>query len=139
MADVTFKRNVGFAFAAGRNESQEFGNTFFIRRVFTETFFQHVAEQGPELVVIGGSVGGKVFQHGKNTLCRTVADDAKITGLLKNFTAYVQRKIFGIDHAFNEAQIVRQQLVGVIHNEDTFNVELHAVHIFSVPKVKRSG
>ena len=34
---------------------------------------------------------------------------------------------------------MRKQLVRVIHNEDTFNVEFHAVHIFSVPKVKRGG
>ena len=34
---------------------------------------------------------------------------------------------------------MRKQLVRVIHNEDTFHVQLHAMYVFSVPKVKRSG
>jgi len=46
--------------------------------------------------------------------------------LLQEFARDVQRQVAGIDHALDEAQVQRQELLGVVHDEHAPHVQLKA-------------
>src|SRR5207248_9556878 len=48
----------------------------------------------------------------------------------------VQRQIARIDDAAHEAQIRRQQLFRGVHDEDSTDVQLHAVTLIPVPEIE---
>src|SRR5690606_10913224 len=87
--------------------------------------------------VLLGLVLGQIFQQGQDALGTTFADSANITAFLQDFTRNVQRQVGRIDHTAHKAQVSRQQLLGVVHDEYAFHVQLHATASIAVPQVKR--
>src|SRR5690606_16113035 len=77
------------------------------------------------------------FDKRENPFCRTFANSFYIAAFLKDFARHVKRQIRRIDDSPNEAQIVGQQLLGVVHDEDTLDVQLDAAAAFAVPQVER--
>ena len=61
-----------------------------------------------------------------------LADDLQDLALLERFTRDVQRKIFGIDDALDEAQVFGDQLLAVVHDENMTNVQLDVVSFLLV-------
>ena len=60
-----------------------------------------------------------------------------IAVLLQDLAAHIQRKIFAVDDAAHEAQILRQKLLGVVHDEDALHIELHARLVFRLVEIER--
>src|ERR1035441_2586038 len=58
--------------------------------------------------------------------------------LLEYFAADIERKVFAIDDAANKAQILGQKFPGVVHDEDTFYLELDANLVFCLVEVEGS-
>ena len=50
----------------------------------------------------------------------------------------VERKIFAVDDAADEAQVLRQQVLGVVHDEDALDVELDAALVVGLVEIERS-
>jgi hypothetical protein len=59
---------------------------------------------------------------------------------LKHLTRDVQGQIFGIDDTLDEVQPFGDELLAVVHNEDTTDVELDVVHLLtSLEEIERSA
>ena len=81
---------------------------------------------------------GDGLQFGENLLDARGADAGEHAVLLQDFAADVERKVFAVDDAANEAQILRQKLLGVVHDEDALDVELYAALVFGLVEIERS-
>ena len=145
--------------AAGAGKAQELGQTLAVGKVFAQAFFQHRAKGGVELAVFAffglvfgiDHVGhgviassrlvfvvlGQVFQHSQHALGRAFADGFDVAAFLQQLAADVERQIGRINHAFDKAQVARQQRLGVVHDEDALDVQLDAGLFVAVPQVKR--
>ena len=75
--------------------------------------------------------------HGQHAARVAFADGFDVAALLEQLAADVQRQIGRIHHAFDKAQIARQQLLGVVHDEHAPHVELDAGFLRAVPQVLR--
>jgi hypothetical protein len=80
---------------------------------------------------------GQVFQHGQHPLGAAIADGLDVAAFLQQLAADVQRQVGRVDHALDEAQVGRQQGLGVVHDEDALDVELDAGLLVAVPQVHR--
>jgi len=68
----------------------------------------------------------QIFQHAQHALGAAFADGFDVAAFLQQLAAHVQRQVVGIDHAFDKAQVARQQRLGIVHDEDAFDVQLQA-------------
>jgi hypothetical protein len=57
---------------------------------------------------------------------------------LQYLAADIERKVFAVDDSANEAQILRQKLLRIVHDEHALHVELYANLVFRLIKIKRS-
>jgi hypothetical protein len=60
-------------------------------------------------------------------LHEVLADDLKDLVLLESLTRDVERQVLGIDDTFDEVEVLGDQILAVIHNEDTSDVELDVI------------
>ena len=67
---------------------------------------------------------GEQFQDFFNNV---FLDDFENLVLLQEFSGNVKRKIFRIDDSLNEAEAVRDQILAVVHNEDSSDVEFDVI------------
>ena len=79
----------------------------------------------------------QVFQHAEYALGRAIADRFDIAAFLQDFTRDIQRQIVGINHTFDEAQIDWHQLLGVVHDEHAFDIQLDAAALVAIPQIER--
>ncbi len=100
----------GEAFHCCGLEADEFEKRFAIGEVAVEAFFERTVIFGDELQILLGRVGCDVLQLGKNLLNAGGADACEDAILLQDFAADVERKVFAVDNAAHEAQILRQEL-----------------------------
>ena len=69
-----------------------------------------------------------------------LADDLQLAILLQDLARDVQRKIVGVDHAFNEAQVGRHEIAALVHDEDALHIKLQAaLHLGAVEVEGRLG
>ena len=85
-----------------------------------------------------GLVGCDVLEFGEDLLDAGGADAGEDAILLEDFAADVEGEIFAVDDAADEAQILRQQLLGVVHDEDALDVELDADLVLGLVEIERS-
>ena len=85
-----------------------------------------------------GLVGRDVLQLGKDLLDAGSPDAGEHAVLLQDFAADVERQIFAVDDAANEAQVLRQKLLRVVHDEDALYVELYAALVLGLVEIERS-
>ena len=57
--------------------------------------------------------------------------------VLQDLARHVQRQIVGIDQTTHEAQVVRHELLGIVHDEHALHVQFQAVLVIAVPHVPR--
>ena len=60
-----------------------------------------------------------------------------VARLLQDLARDVQRQVVRVDHALDEAQVGRHQLLGVVHDEHALDVQLDAAALVAVPQVER--
>lgn len=99
--------------------------------------FQHQTELLPEFLVAFGVVFGQLVQHLQHTLGQRAAQVLRHAAVLQDLARHVQRQIVGIDQATHEAQVVRHELLGVVHDEHALHIQLQAVLVIAVPHVPR--
>ena len=73
----------------------------------------------------------------QHALGRAFADRLHVAAFLQDLARDVQRQVGRIDHALDEAQVGRHQLLGVVHDEDALDVQLDAGALLAVPQVER--
>jgi hypothetical protein len=76
-----------------------------------------------EIVLVLGDLSDKF----KALLHKVLADDLKNLVLLQSLTRDVERQVLGVDDTLDEVEIFGDQILAVIHNEDTPDVELDVV------------
>ena len=121
----------------GRGETQQLSNRLLIRAVLRRAFFQHQAKLLPEGLIFFRIVFGQFFQHLQRAFAQRGAQVAGNAAVLQNFTRHVQRQIVGVDEAADKAQIVRHELLGVIHDKHALHVQLQAMLVIAVPHIPR--
>ncbi len=84
-----------------------------------------------------GLVFSDVLQLGEDLLDAGGADAGEDAILLQDLAADVERKILAVDDAANEAQVLRQELLGVVHDEDAFYVKLDAGLVLGLVEIER--
>jgi hypothetical protein len=82
-----------------------------------------------------GIVGGHVFDHAQHALGAAFADGLDGAAFLQQLARDVERQVGRIHHALDEAQVGGHQRLGVVHDEDALDVELHARGLVAVEHV----
>src|SRR6185312_5278403 len=124
-ADVVVQRDaLRGAVALGAGEAQQPGDALAVVGVFADAFLERVAEglvEGGEFLRL---VLGQLLDQVEYALDAGSLDALELAIVLQDLAADVERQVVGVDHAAHEAQVVRQQLLGGVHDEDALDVEL---------------
>ena len=68
-----------------------------------------------------------------------LADDLEDLVLLQSLTRNVEREIFGVDDALDEVEVLRNEVLAVVHDEDTADIEFDVVALLlGFEKIERS-
>jgi hypothetical protein len=94
--------------------------------------------QKPAYLALSASLAavGQLLQHRQHLLRAALADRLDVAAFLQQFPGDVERQVGRVDHAAHEAQIGRQQLLRVVHDEDALHVELDARLLVAVPQIE---
>lgn len=66
------------------------------------------------------------------------ADDFEDLVLLKGLTRNVERQIFGVNDAFDEIEVLWNEVLAVVHDKHSTDVELDVVALlFAFEKIER--
>jgi len=106
--------------------AEEFHELGAVGGVFVEAELEVLAELFVELLVVL-VVGGDVFEHFEGLLGEVLLDDLQDLVLLEVFTGDVQGEIFGVNDTLDEAEPFGAEVLAVVHDEDTADVELDVV------------
>ena len=120
-------------------ETQQCGDAIAIRMILPRTFLQHAAELLPEGRILLRLFPGDLREHVENPPRQPGAHRVDGRILLQHLPRDVERQICGIDHAFDETKIERQELFGVVHDEYAAHVQLEAPRGLAMPQVERSA
>ena len=119
------------------SETQQFSNGFYVGCIFRRALFQHQTELFPEGLVFFCIVFRQFFQHLQRTFGQCITQVAGDGAVLQNFTGDVQRQIVGVNETTHKAQVVRHELLGVIHDKYALDVQLQTVLVIAVPHIPR--
>ena len=121
----------------GGREAQELGDPVPVGRILGNAFLQYLAELGPAGLVLGGIGLRQLRQHVQSAAGDAGAHRLDFRVILQQLARDVQRQVRGIDHALQEAQVVRQELLGIVEDEDALDVQLQASRRVAVPQIER--
>ena len=76
-----------------------------------------------EVILVLGNLGEQV----ETLLDDVLADDLEDLVLLERLTRDVERKIFRVDDTLDEVEILGDEVLAIVHDEDTADVELDVV------------
>jgi len=110
----------------GRREAQQLCKPVPVVRVFDDALLQHLAELAPERRVALAVRRGQLFEHIERAPGQRFPHRFEFRIPLQQFPRDVQRQIGRIDHTLDEAQVQRQELFGVIHDENALDIQLEA-------------
>ena len=135
---VVGKRHGLFAAGVvGGAETQQAGDLLLVGEILGGAFLEHLAKLFPEGLVVLGLVLGELFQHVQGALGQRRLHGVDDRARLQDFAGNVQGQVIGIHHALDEAQVQRQELVGLIHDEHALHIEFQALGCFAVVQVER--
>ena len=72
-------------------------------------------------------VFSNLAEHVHALLDNVLADDLEDLVLLEGFTRNVERKVLRVDDTLDEIEVLRDEVLAIIHDEDTANVEFDVV------------
>src|SRR2546425_1442535 len=125
-----------FAVGLGGGKTQELCDPLAAGEVLAHPLLQDAPEFPPETRVLVLLILGEVFEQAEDALGAAGADRLDVAALLQDLARDVERQVVRVDHAAHEAQVRRQQLLGVVHDEDAPHVELEAPALVPVPQVE---
>src|SRR5215471_9121216 len=91
-----------------------------------DTEFDVLAEGGVELVELF-TVFGDLVEELEGLLDNILLNHLHDLVLLESLTREVERQVFRINHTLNEAEPLRNEVSGIISNEDTTDVKFDIV------------
>mmetsp|Transcript_17079 Transcript_17079/g.28363 ORF Transcript_17079/g.28363 Transcript_17079/m.28363 type:complete len:293 (-) Transcript_17079:561-1439(-) len=115
--------------------TKELGNLGAVGRVLVDSELEVLGE-GLVKLLVGILVLGKVVEHLNALLDEILLDDTKNLVLLESFTRNVERKILRVNNSSNKLQPFRHQVLAVVHDKDTTDVELNVVELLLVSTLK---
>ncbi len=118
-------------------KAQQLGDALAIAVILGGAFLQDRAEFLPERRVLLRLFLRHFRQQIQHTPRQTRADAVDGCVLLQHLARDVQRQVGRIHHALHEAQVERQELLGVVHDEDAAHVQLEAARRLAMPQVVR--
>jgi ParB-like chromosome segregation protein Spo0J len=122
----------------GGVESEQLGKSLSVLGVLVDTELDVLAESRVELVELL-LVLGNLAEELENLLDDVLLDDLHDLVLLKGLTRQVEREILRIDNTLDEAQPLRNEISGIISDEDTADVELDVVlGLLGLEQIERS-
>ena len=107
-------------------EAQELGELATVLGIFMDTELDIFAEGLVELAEIV-LVFSNLAEHVHALLDNVLADDLEDLVLLEGFTRNVERKVLRVDNTLDEIEVLRDEVLAIIHDEDTANVEFDVV------------
>lgn len=123
----------------GGVEAEELGQNGAVLGVLVDTELQVLGEGAVELVELLLVLGNLVEQL-KRLLDNVLLDDLHDLVLLKSLTRQVERKVLRVDNTLDEAEPLRDELSGIVSDEDTANVELDVVlGLLGLKEIERSA
>ena len=135
--DIVGQRDLVFVRAVLRaGKAQQRQDAFAIGRVFAGAFFEHLAELFPERLIFFGLVFGQTCDQVQTALGQSAAHGLNFRIFLQQLARDVQRQIAGIEHALDEAQVQRQELLGVVHDEHAAHMQLQTARGLALPQVE---
>ena len=111
----------------GALEAQERRDRVLLLGLHVERLLQDRAEARPERAVVLLALGGELLQCVEHLLDDLLLDRLGHPRVLEQLAAHVERQILGVDDAAHEAEPAREQLLGVVEDEDALHVEAHPV------------
>ena len=91
-----------------------------------EALLEHRAELGPERLVLLGPLLLHLLEGGQEPPDEVLADGLDLAVLLEDLARDVERQVVRRHHAAHEAQVRREQLPPVVHDEHALDVERQA-------------
>src|SRR6202042_3083634 len=128
----------GGAIDFGGLEADQFKQYLAVGEVAVETFLEWAIVLSDELRVLLGAAGGEGFQFGEDLFDAGGLNAGEDLVLLQDLARDVERKVFGVDDAADEAEILREELLGVVHDEDALDVELDAGLVVGLVEIQGS-
>ena len=110
-------------------ETQEFSEFAAVLSVLMNTKFDVFAERLIELLEVV-FVFSDLREQIHALLDDVLADDFEDLVLLKCLTGDVERQVFRIDDTLDEVEVLRNEVLAVIHDEHTADVEFDIVALF---------
>jgi hypothetical protein len=110
----------------GRIEAKEFRELAAVLGILVDTELEVLAEGLVELakvVLVLRNLSDKI----KSLLHDVLADDLQDLVLLKGFTGDIERKILRVNDTLHKVEVLGNEILAVIHNEDTADIELDVV------------
>ena len=89
-----------------------------------QAVLQVAAEGGEELLVLLPVVFQQLLQLGLDPLLQVGGDELQLPVMLEHLTGDVQAQVLGIHNALDEAEVLRQQVLAVLHDQHAGGVEL---------------
>ena len=137
-ADVIVERLVLVRLAAmGRRKAQQLRDLVLVGVVLDHAFFQHLPELVPEHGEVVRRIAGHFRQHVQHSARQRRAHRGEVRVLLQQFARHVEGQVRRVDDAAHEPQVQRQELLGVVHDEDALHVKLEPARRVAVPEVER--
>ena len=110
----------------GGVEAQEFSELAAVLSILVNTELDVLAEGLVELVEVV-FVLSNLTDEVEGLLDKILADNLENLVLLEGFARDVQREILRVDDTLDEVEVLRNEVLAVVHDEDTANVELDVV------------
>ena len=108
--------------------TQELGDLGAVGRILVDAELEVLGEGLVELLV-GVLVLGEVVEHLDALLDEVLLDDAEDLVLLEGLAGDVEGKVLGVDDALDEGEPLGHDVLAVVHDEDTADVELDLVEL----------
>ena len=125
-------------FALRARKSKKLSNGFSVARIFRDAFFEHPAEFFPERLVFFRILTGDSLQFIQQFSCCTCPNPFNLLVLLQKLAGHIQRKIIRVDYTSNKSKIARQKIFGVIHDEDSPNIQFDSLLAVNVKQIEWS-
>ena len=110
----------------GREEAEELGELGAVLRILVDTELDVLAERLVELLEVV-LVLTDLREQVHALLDDVLADDLEDLVLLERLTGDVERQILGVDDTLDEVEVLGDEVLAVVHDEDTADVELDVV------------
>ena len=110
----------------GGVEAQEFSELAAVLSILVNTELDVLAEGLVELVEVV-FVLSNLADEVEGLLDKILADNLENLVLLEGFARDVQREILRVDDTLDEVEVLRNEVLAVVHDEDTADVELDVV------------